>query len=276
MAGEGAVDYAIAALPLLPGRYLLSAAVYDDDLITAYDHRDRCTPLVVVEGGTAERIGVIELDAPGRRREPDDRARRTAGRSNAPRPASRTHRRAVRPVPALRARPPTSRGRWPGPRRPRVLDVGGSHSDFWGRAHRPMAKFLPESAASPSTSPEPAARLLRARARRRPAVPGSHLRPGVLGRRPGARPARARARVLARRCACPRARWWRRRSTARRSTRAEALVSDFVRAACGYVQGQLREHREHGWPDLAATADALEARAGRCACSPTAASGSGC
>jgi lipopolysaccharide transport system ATP-binding protein len=61
--GEGAVDYTIAQLPLLPGRYLLSAAVYDHDLITAYDHRDRDTPLVVVEGGTAERFGVIELDA---------------------------------------------------------------------------------------------------------------------------------------------------------------------------------------------------------------------
>jgi lipopolysaccharide transport system ATP-binding protein len=61
--GEGAVDYTIAHLPLLPGRYLLSAAVYDHDLITAYDHRDRDTPLVVVEGGTAERFGVIELDA---------------------------------------------------------------------------------------------------------------------------------------------------------------------------------------------------------------------
>ena len=51
------------SLPLLPGRYYLSAAVYDHDLITAYDHRDRCVPLVVVEGGTAERFGLIELDA---------------------------------------------------------------------------------------------------------------------------------------------------------------------------------------------------------------------
>jgi lipopolysaccharide transport system ATP-binding protein len=63
IAGEGAVDYAITHLPLLPGRYYLSAAVYDRDLINAYDHRDRFTPLVVVEGGTAERFGLIELDA---------------------------------------------------------------------------------------------------------------------------------------------------------------------------------------------------------------------
>jgi hypothetical protein len=61
--GSGAVDYAIDHLPLLPGRYLVSAAVYDEDLITALDHRERLMPFVVVEGGSAERLGVIELDA---------------------------------------------------------------------------------------------------------------------------------------------------------------------------------------------------------------------
>ena len=65
--GTGAVDYAIDRLPLLPGRYLVSAAVYDEDLITALDHRERLMPFVVVEGGTAERLGVIELDAAWRR-----------------------------------------------------------------------------------------------------------------------------------------------------------------------------------------------------------------
>jgi ABC-type polysaccharide/polyol phosphate transport system ATPase subunit len=65
--GSGALDYAIAQLPLLPGRYLISAAVYDEDLVTAYDHRDRLLPLVVVEGGTAERLGVVELGAAWRR-----------------------------------------------------------------------------------------------------------------------------------------------------------------------------------------------------------------
>jgi ABC-type polysaccharide/polyol phosphate transport system ATPase subunit len=61
--GSGAVDYRIERLPLLPGRYLVSAAVYDADLITPFDHRDRFVPLVVVEGTTAERLGVIELAA---------------------------------------------------------------------------------------------------------------------------------------------------------------------------------------------------------------------
>jgi hypothetical protein len=65
--GSGAVDYAIDHLPLLPGRYLVSAAVYDEDLITALDHRERLMPFVVVEGGTAERLGVIELEAAWRR-----------------------------------------------------------------------------------------------------------------------------------------------------------------------------------------------------------------
>jgi ABC-type polysaccharide/polyol phosphate transport system ATPase subunit len=61
--GEGAVDYRIESLPLLPGRYYLSAAIYDHDLITPFDHRDRFVTLVVIEGGTRERLGLIELPA---------------------------------------------------------------------------------------------------------------------------------------------------------------------------------------------------------------------
>jgi ABC-type polysaccharide/polyol phosphate transport system ATPase subunit len=61
VAGEGTIDYTIERLPLLPGRYYLSVAVYDHDLITPYDHRDRFVPLVVVEGGTRERYGIVEL-----------------------------------------------------------------------------------------------------------------------------------------------------------------------------------------------------------------------
>ena len=61
VAGEGTIDYTIERLPLLPGRYYLTAAVYDHELITPYDHRDRFVPLVVVEGGTRERYGIVEL-----------------------------------------------------------------------------------------------------------------------------------------------------------------------------------------------------------------------
>lgn len=60
--GTGTIEYSIARLPLLPGRYYLSAAVYDHDLITPFDHRDRFVPLVVLEGSTQERFGVVELE----------------------------------------------------------------------------------------------------------------------------------------------------------------------------------------------------------------------
>jgi ABC-type polysaccharide/polyol phosphate transport system ATPase subunit len=63
VAGEGAIEYRVATLPLLPGRYLVSAAVYDRDLVTPFDHRDRFLPLTVVEGGTNERFGLVELQA---------------------------------------------------------------------------------------------------------------------------------------------------------------------------------------------------------------------
>ena len=50
-----------------------------------------------------------------------------------------------------------------------------------------------------------------------------------------------------------------RRSAAPVVDRAEALVSDFIRDVCGYEQGQLQEHRDHGWPNLDASAAAFEA-----------------
>lgn len=59
--GNGVVEYAVPEVPLLPGRYAVSAAVYDEHLVEAYDHRDRLMPLVVVEGGTRERFGLMEL-----------------------------------------------------------------------------------------------------------------------------------------------------------------------------------------------------------------------
>lgn len=66
--GGGVVEYAIDHLPLLPGRYAVSAAVYDEHLVDAYDHRDRLIPLVVVEGGTRERFGLVELGGTWSRR----------------------------------------------------------------------------------------------------------------------------------------------------------------------------------------------------------------
>lgn len=63
VSGEGELEYHIESVPLLPGRYSISVAVYDQDLVNAYDHRDRFTTLVVVEGTSLERFGLVELPA---------------------------------------------------------------------------------------------------------------------------------------------------------------------------------------------------------------------
>jgi lipopolysaccharide transport system ATP-binding protein len=59
--GAGAVDYTIADLPLLTGRYLLSVAVYDDTLLHPYDHHDRLYRLVVQSEGLRERFGMLSF-----------------------------------------------------------------------------------------------------------------------------------------------------------------------------------------------------------------------
>lgn len=142
---------------------------------------------------------------------------------------------------------------------PRVLDVGGHHLDFWFRPRRPIAEFLPEA---PSITVDLArSRLpgyLCARGDALPFPDGlfdlvcsvdvmEHVPPAaratVLGQ---VRRASRRAAVVA--------------APFRTGVveRAETIVSDFIREACGYEQGQLQEHREHGWPDLDGTAAAFE------------------
>ena len=59
--GEGAVEMHIAALPLLAGRYLLSAAVYDETMLHAYDHHDRLYRFTVQNEGGSERFGAMTL-----------------------------------------------------------------------------------------------------------------------------------------------------------------------------------------------------------------------
>jgi ABC-type polysaccharide/polyol phosphate transport system ATPase subunit len=59
--GPGEVRYHVPALPLLPGRYYVSVSVYDHDLVTAYDHRERVAVFTVVEGGSDERFGYFTL-----------------------------------------------------------------------------------------------------------------------------------------------------------------------------------------------------------------------
>jgi hypothetical protein len=141
-----------------------------------------------------------------------------------------------------------------------VLDVGGSHIDFWGRPHRPVAEFLPgRSTITLDVTPNPLRGYLRGRGDALPFrdrafdvvssvdvlehVPPA-ARPGVIGQLTRVA---SRAVILAAPFASPAV------------DRAEALVSDFIERACGYVQGQLREHRELGWPDLRATVAEIEA-----------------
>ncbi len=61
--GAGYVDYVIASLPLLTGRYLLSVAVYDETMLHPYDHHDRLYQLVVQSRGLQERYGTLSLEA---------------------------------------------------------------------------------------------------------------------------------------------------------------------------------------------------------------------
>nr|PZN18229.1 MAG: ABC transporter ATP-binding protein [Chloroflexota bacterium] len=62
LSGAGHVDYTIPSLPLLGGRYLLSAAVYDDSMLHPYDHHDRLYRLTVQSDQGRERFGVLALE----------------------------------------------------------------------------------------------------------------------------------------------------------------------------------------------------------------------
>jgi lipopolysaccharide transport system ATP-binding protein len=61
VSGKGYVDYAIAELPLLAGEYLVTTAVYDTEMLQAYDHRERQYLLTVHTEGIAERFGSIAI-----------------------------------------------------------------------------------------------------------------------------------------------------------------------------------------------------------------------
>ncbi len=61
VSGAGVVDYTVASLPLLAGRYNVSAAVVDASQIHIYDLHDRLYPLVVHSDGASERYGTLAL-----------------------------------------------------------------------------------------------------------------------------------------------------------------------------------------------------------------------
>ncbi len=61
--GPGVVQYHIKALPLLPARYQVTAAVHDSRLLNAYDYHELAYPFRVVTGGTKETDGILEIPA---------------------------------------------------------------------------------------------------------------------------------------------------------------------------------------------------------------------
>lgn len=63
VSGPGKIRYRVRRLPLLPGRYNLSAAVHDSVDPVAYDYHEEAYGFRVVDGGTKEREGFLALDA---------------------------------------------------------------------------------------------------------------------------------------------------------------------------------------------------------------------
>lgn len=59
--GGGTVDYVIESLPLLPGRYEFTTAIYDYHSVHPYDHQHRAYVFEVQAGKTLEREGVVHI-----------------------------------------------------------------------------------------------------------------------------------------------------------------------------------------------------------------------
>jgi hypothetical protein len=140
----------------------------------------------------------------------------------------------------------------------RILDVGGHHSDFWGRPRRPIAEFVPNAASiTLDVTENPLHGYVRGRGDALPFKPKTFdlaCSVDVLEHVPNeARPHLAaeltrvstRAILLAAPFDHPEV------------ERAEKFVTDFIRETCGYDQGQLREHRDRGLPNLPATCESF-------------------
>ena len=139
-----------------------------------------------------------------------------------------------------------------GPRR--ALDVGGHFTDADGRPRRPIRDFLPAWQTVTVDLPvSPLTGYVRARGDELPFRERSFdlvSSVDVLEHVPADRREQLIGHLL---------------RTSRRVvlvaapfasplvSQAEALLAAFVERTCGYVQGQLREHRERGLPDLQAT-----------------------
>jgi ABC-type polysaccharide/polyol phosphate transport system ATPase subunit len=59
--GEGAVDYVIESLPLLPGRYEFTATIYDYHSVHPYDHQHRAYTFEVQAAGILENEGLVHI-----------------------------------------------------------------------------------------------------------------------------------------------------------------------------------------------------------------------
>jgi ABC-2 type transport system ATP-binding protein/lipopolysaccharide transport system ATP-binding protein len=59
--GHGYIDYVLDRLPLMPGDWLLSAAIVDEHWLHTYDQIDESFPLHVQPGSSAERYGIVDL-----------------------------------------------------------------------------------------------------------------------------------------------------------------------------------------------------------------------
>ncbi|HEY4686894.1 MAG TPA: ABC transporter ATP-binding protein [Candidatus Subteraquimicrobiales bacterium] len=59
--GKGYVDYIIEELPLLPGSYLFSAAIYDESCLHAYDHQEKMHMFKVKSGVGRMPQGTIQI-----------------------------------------------------------------------------------------------------------------------------------------------------------------------------------------------------------------------
>jgi ABC-type polysaccharide/polyol phosphate transport system ATPase subunit len=58
---EGTVDYVVESLPLLPGRYELTAAIYDYHSVHPYDHQHRAYSFEVQAGRVAGEEGLVHI-----------------------------------------------------------------------------------------------------------------------------------------------------------------------------------------------------------------------
>ena len=154
-------------------------------------------------------------------------------------------------------------------RPPWLLDVGGHFVDLDGQARRPISEFLPGWRSVSVDLPRPALPgYVQARGEALPFGDASfdlasaadvleHVRPAARPTLVGELTRVARHAVV---IAAP--------FRSPQVEMAEQMLAQFVEHTCGYVQGQLKEHRENGLPDLDATCAAFGSAGWVTACFP--------